>query len=302
MARPLVGRFDPAITEAMNRVMALYRGVFRTENEATFLVDGTARAGIEAVLVSLLEPGDRVVVPIIGRFGHLLTEIASRCGAEVHTVEGSGGRCCRSSTSSRPCRPCGRPSSPPQGDTSTPCANPWRGWAPACAEVGALLYADVTASSAATPSERWTGGTSTRPAQGCRSACGGAVGQRAGVAVGWCRGPGAGSGLGRGRAAAADDHDGGRPVIRSNYFDVCMLLDYLGTRRLTTPPRRPRCSTPPSSARSCCWKGSTRPSSATGWPGGRWPPHRRRRPGPVRRPGPPHEQRGRRRDPRRRRR
>src|SRR6195952_1012892 len=87
MSAQLIGQFDPAMTAAMNRVMALDRQVFRTTNAATFLVDGTARAGIEAVFVSLLEPGDRVLVPVIGRFGLLLTEIAERCGAEVHTVE-----------------------------------------------------------------------------------------------------------------------------------------------------------------------------------------------------------------------
>src|SRR5580692_2277916 len=87
MSAPLIGQFDPAMTGAMNRVMALYRQVFRTTNQATFLVDGTARAGIEAVLVSLIEPGDRVLVPVFGRFGHLLIEIAERCGAEVHRVE-----------------------------------------------------------------------------------------------------------------------------------------------------------------------------------------------------------------------
>ena len=43
--------------------------VFETKNRWTFLIDGTARAGIEAALVSLLEPGDKVVVPSFGRFG-----------------------------------------------------------------------------------------------------------------------------------------------------------------------------------------------------------------------------------------
>ena len=72
MSMPLLGQFDPAFTAYMNEVMGLYRQVFQTENRWTFLVDGTARAGIEAVLVSVLEPGDRVLVPIFGRFGHLL--------------------------------------------------------------------------------------------------------------------------------------------------------------------------------------------------------------------------------------
>ena len=37
--------------------------------------------------MSLIEPGDRVLVPIFGRFGHLLHEIAARCGADVTTME-----------------------------------------------------------------------------------------------------------------------------------------------------------------------------------------------------------------------
>ena len=42
---------------------------------------------IEAALVSLIEPGDRVLVPVFGRFGHLKVEIAKRCGAEVRAIE-----------------------------------------------------------------------------------------------------------------------------------------------------------------------------------------------------------------------
>src|SRR5947209_773521 len=83
MAMPMLGQFDPAFTRAMTEVMALYREVYQTRNRWTFLVDGTARAGIEAILVSLVSPGDRVLVPVFGRFGHLLREIAERCRADV---------------------------------------------------------------------------------------------------------------------------------------------------------------------------------------------------------------------------
>src|SRR5262245_56205695 len=92
MALPLLGQFDPAFTAYMNEAMELYRRVYQTKNKWTFLIDGTARAGIEAILVSLIAPGDRVLVPIFGRSGHLLTEIARRCGAEVHTVEAEWGQ------------------------------------------------------------------------------------------------------------------------------------------------------------------------------------------------------------------
>ena len=87
MASQLVGQYDPVMTGYMNEVMALYREVFRTQNRWTMLVDGTSRAGIEAILVSAIRPGDKVLVPVFGRFGHLLCEIARRCRAEVHTIE-----------------------------------------------------------------------------------------------------------------------------------------------------------------------------------------------------------------------
>src|SRR5207302_3211990 len=69
MAAPLLGQFDPEFRRYMTEVSELYRGVFQTRNRWTLLIDGTARAGIEAALVSLIEPGDRVLVPVFGRFG-----------------------------------------------------------------------------------------------------------------------------------------------------------------------------------------------------------------------------------------
>lgn len=92
MAAPLLGQFDPAFTEIMNEVMALTRFVFQTKNARAFPVPGTGRAGLEAAIVSLVEPGERVVVGECGRFGLLLAEIAERCGAEVTVVRGEWGR------------------------------------------------------------------------------------------------------------------------------------------------------------------------------------------------------------------
>jgi aspartate aminotransferase-like enzyme len=92
MATPLLGQFDPEFTIIMTEVMALSRFAFQTANARTFPVSGTGRAGLEAALVSLLEPGDRVVVGECGRFGLLFIEIAERCGAEVVPVRGEWGR------------------------------------------------------------------------------------------------------------------------------------------------------------------------------------------------------------------
>jgi len=92
MATPLLGQFDPEFTAVMNDVMALSRLVFQTGNARTFPVSGTGRAGLEAAIGSIVEPGDRVVVAECGRFGLLLIEIAERCGAEVVPVRGEWGR------------------------------------------------------------------------------------------------------------------------------------------------------------------------------------------------------------------
>jgi (S)-ureidoglycine-glyoxylate aminotransferase len=91
MSYPILGQFDPEFTAFMNDTMVMLRSVFRTNNEWAYPVDGTSRSGIEAVLVSLIEPGDKVLIPIFGRFGYLLQEIAERCGAEVTVLEKTWG-------------------------------------------------------------------------------------------------------------------------------------------------------------------------------------------------------------------
>ena len=92
MTTPLLGQFDPEFTAIMGEVMALSRFVFQTENEFTYPVSGTGRAGLEAAITSLVEPGDRMVIGECGRFGLLLIEIAERCGAEVVAVREPWGR------------------------------------------------------------------------------------------------------------------------------------------------------------------------------------------------------------------
>lgn len=92
MATPLLGQFDPEFTAIMNEVIELSRFAFQTANRQAYPVSGTGRAGLEAAIASLVEPGDRVAVGECGRFGLLLIEIAERCGAEVVPVHGEWGR------------------------------------------------------------------------------------------------------------------------------------------------------------------------------------------------------------------
>jgi (S)-ureidoglycine-glyoxylate aminotransferase len=92
MGTPLLGQFDPEFTVIMGEVMELCRFAFQTDNAKTFPVSGTGRAGLEAAMTSLIEPGDRVIVGECGNFGLLLVEIAERCGANVVPVRAEWGR------------------------------------------------------------------------------------------------------------------------------------------------------------------------------------------------------------------
>lgn len=92
MGAPVLGQFDPAFTEIMNDVMALARQVFRTSNQRTFSISGTGRAGMEAAITSVVEPGDRVLVGNCGRFGDLFVDLATRYGARVSQVTAEWGQ------------------------------------------------------------------------------------------------------------------------------------------------------------------------------------------------------------------
>src|SRR5262249_19709329 len=92
MATPLLGHLDPAFLEIMNETQELLRATFRTGNRLTFAVSGTGSAGMEACVVNLVEPGDRMVVCVNGVFGERMADVAERAGASVTTIEAPWGQ------------------------------------------------------------------------------------------------------------------------------------------------------------------------------------------------------------------
>ena len=92
LSAPVLGQFDPDFTAIMTDVMELERVVFRTANPRTYAVSGTGRAGMEAAVASLVEPGDPVLVGNCGRFGDLFVELATRYGGDVRQVTAEWGR------------------------------------------------------------------------------------------------------------------------------------------------------------------------------------------------------------------
>lgn len=232
MAADLLGQFDPEMTGYMNEAMALYRPLFGTTNRWTFLVDGTARAAIEAALVSLVAPGERVLVLDFGRFGMLLTEILGRIGAEVETITAPWGTVFSDAAIAEAIirtRP--RLVACVHGETSTTMVQPLHELGNLCRAAGALSYVDATATLGGMPVEadKWGVDVVTGGLQKCMGGPSGSapitISDRAADVI-----------LGRRhiekglRVAGVEEGSGSR--IGSNYFDLAMVMDYWSEKRL----------------------------------------------------------------------
>ncbi len=232
MSAQLLGQFDPQFRRYMKETMALYRGVFETRNEWTFIIDGTARSAIEAVMGSLVERGERVLVASFGRFGQLKTEIARRIGADVRLIECAWGtvftpeaiEAAIKQHSPRLLALC-------QGDTSTTMLQPLAEIGKICRRHGVLLQVDATASIGGTPLpvDAWEIDAVTGGLQKCLAGPSGAAPVT----------------LSDGAAAViygrrhieeglqtADYVAGKGGIIGSNYFDLAMIMDYWSDKAL----------------------------------------------------------------------
>lgn len=232
ISQSLIGQYDPVMTGYMNQVQSLYRGVFFTTNQQTMLVDGTARSGIEAVLVSVLQPGDKVLVPVIGRFGHLLCEIAQRVGAVVKTIDIEWGEVCSAEqveAAIKSFQP--KLLATVQGDTSTTMNQPLAELGEVCQRHGVLFYCDATASIAGNELkvDEWhldavsaglqkcLGGPSGSAPITLSDRCAEVINRRKHIEAG----------------IRAEHHiQGEDSMIQSNYFDLSMIMDYWGPERL----------------------------------------------------------------------
>jgi alanine-glyoxylate transaminase/serine-glyoxylate transaminase/serine-pyruvate transaminase len=87
LGTPLIGHLDPEFVTLMDETQDLLRYVFQTENRLTLAISGTGSAGMETVVVNLIEPGDRMLVCINGVFGGRMKDVAERAGAVVTTIE-----------------------------------------------------------------------------------------------------------------------------------------------------------------------------------------------------------------------
>lgn len=232
MSADMLGQFDPEMTEYMNETMALYRQIFMTQNQWTFLVDGTARAGIEAALVSLVEPGDKILLVRAGRFGLLLSEIAERIGATICSLDlpwGEVATLAQIEDALKTHKP--KVFACIHGDTSTTMAQPLDGVGALCRKYGVLSYTDVTATLGGMPvrTDEWGIDVVSGGLQKCMAGPPGSapitISDRAAEHIMARRHVEAG-------IRAEGVHNGSRARILSNYFDLAMVMDYWSEKRL----------------------------------------------------------------------
>ncbi len=87
LSRKTLGYLDSYLLGIMDELKAMLRQVMKTGNDLTITLSGTGSAGMEAAFVNLVEPGDRVLIPVNGFFGARMQEVATRLGANVDVLE-----------------------------------------------------------------------------------------------------------------------------------------------------------------------------------------------------------------------
>lgn len=154
LSAPTVGHLDPYFLKVMDESQAMLRQVFRTRNELTLAVSGTGSCGMEACVVNLIEPGDRMLVCVNGVFGGRMADVARRAGAEVTTLERNFGEV----FAAEEIETAVRNTSPKvvgivHAETSTGAWQPLEAISRIVHEAGALLLVDCVTSLAGAPVE-----------------------------------------------------------------------------------------------------------------------------------------------------
>lgn len=91
MAEPTLPHYGNRWLEIYHEAVNRLKQVFGTQNDL-FLLAGPGTAGLDAALGSLVQTGEKVLVPANGFFGRRLAAIARGYGLEVRTVEAPAGQ------------------------------------------------------------------------------------------------------------------------------------------------------------------------------------------------------------------
>jgi alanine-glyoxylate transaminase/serine-glyoxylate transaminase/serine-pyruvate transaminase len=152
LSHPTVGHLDPAFGVLQDDVAARLRAVMKTTNKVTFPLSATGSGGMQAMVDTLIAPGDRVVVGVHGAFGARMADALGRAGADVVKVEQEWGRAIETERLIEAAAdPSTRALFVVHGETSTGVAQPLDGLADAIHAHDGLLLVDCVTSLAGHP-------------------------------------------------------------------------------------------------------------------------------------------------------
>jgi alanine-glyoxylate transaminase/serine-glyoxylate transaminase/serine-pyruvate transaminase len=174
MTAPLLGHLDPEFLRIMDDCRAMMRQVLRTENQVTLATPGTGTSGMEAAVMNLVEPGDKVVVAICGYFGERIALMAERAGGNVTRVNANWGSPVDPAEVQQAVRAVGGVAlvGMVHAETSTGVMTPVEPIAAIAHEAGALMLVDCVTSLGGVPVEadRWGADVIYSGTQKCLSA------------------------------------------------------------------------------------------------------------------------------------
>ena len=82
MAQDMINHRGPEFSVLLQRITAKLKAVFQTENDL-FILTGSGTGAMEAAVVNVLYPGERVLVAANGFFGERFADVARAFGADV---------------------------------------------------------------------------------------------------------------------------------------------------------------------------------------------------------------------------
>jgi len=155
MSTPLLGHLDPEFLVIMNDVQGMLRAAFQTTNPFTIAISGTGSAGMEAALVNVIEPGDKVIVGVNGVFGTRMADIVGRCGGTLVKLEAPWGQVFPRERLEEALRKEGKVKALAvvHAETSTGAQQPLEGLGQLCHDHGTLLVVDAVTSLGGVPVE-----------------------------------------------------------------------------------------------------------------------------------------------------
>ena len=85
LALPMIHHRTPEFDKILKKVLTGIKTIFQTQQDV-YLLTATGSGGMEALLVNVISPGDKVIAIVSGKFGERWAEMAKVFGAEVFTI------------------------------------------------------------------------------------------------------------------------------------------------------------------------------------------------------------------------